>query len=73
MARENFSDQLWNGLGDAIADIREKLIEEAMWGRVVNERDSAPQWPQAQEQQPDFGSAEQTRERAPEPDLDMDR
>jgi hypothetical protein len=71
MPREDFSTQLWNGLADAIADIREKVVEEPMWGRVVSERDSTPLW--QQEQQPDFGSIERTTERTPERDLDIDR
>jgi hypothetical protein len=51
----SFSDQLWGGLGDGVADIREKF-EEAMWGRAVTERGEAPQWPQSQEPEPSFGS-----------------
>jgi hypothetical protein len=49
-------DELWNGMVDAIADIREKVVEEPMWGRAVTERGEAPQWPQAQEPEPAFGS-----------------
>lgn len=44
----------WKGMGDAIADIREKT-EEALWGRPVTERgeaaEASPQWPQAREEQ----------------------
>jgi len=44
MREQSFSEQLWNGLGDAVADIREKL-EESLFGRAVTERGEAPQWP----------------------------
>lgn len=46
-----FSEELWNGLGDAIADIRERAVEEPWFGRVVTERGDAAEWPQAQEPQ----------------------
>jgi hypothetical protein len=52
MPRESFGEQLWRGLGDAVADIREKVVEEPMWGRVVTERGEAPEWPQAREAEP---------------------
>ena len=54
MANQSFFDELYKGLGNAITDIREKVVEEATWGRVVNERQpEAPQWPEAKEQAPD--------------------
>jgi hypothetical protein len=56
MAKQTFSEQLWNGLGDGMADIREKF-EESVWGRAVTERGESPQWPQAQEPEPSFGSS----------------
>jgi hypothetical protein len=73
MSKQSLSEQLWNGLADAVADIREKVVEEPMWGRSLTERETqAPEWPQArEEQQPAVGSLEQTRERAP--DIDIDR
>lgn len=49
----NFFDELWDGLADAVADIREKVVEEPWFGRVVNERDTAPQWPEAREAEPE--------------------
>jgi len=49
------ANELWNGLGDAVADVREKY-EEAVFGRAVTDRESAPGWPQAQEQEASFGS-----------------
>jgi hypothetical protein len=45
-------EQFSKGFADAVADIREKVVEEPWYGRVVTERDaSAPQWPQAREEQ----------------------
>jgi hypothetical protein len=73
MRNESVFDQLIRGIGDAVVDIREK-VEEALYGRVVNERD-APQaqpmaaWPQAREVQPGVG--EHDHDRAT--DMEMDR
>lgn len=61
------------GLGDAIADIREKLVEEPMWGRSLSEHEcpaspepeQAPQWPEAREPEPE--------PQAPEPEHGIDR
>jgi hypothetical protein len=56
MARESFFDQLSKGIADAVADIREKAVEEPWYGRVVSDREStAPQWPEAREAEPSFG------------------
>jgi hypothetical protein len=63
MREEKFFDQLYKGVTNAIQDIREK-VEESIWGRVVNERDTqaGPQWPQAREQEPEasFGAVTRT-------------
>ena len=73
-----FSDELWKGLGDAVNDIRHKVVEEPMWGREVTGK------PEHQAQpEPDndrlWGSSTRhiesepaTQERAHEPDLDID-
>lgn len=70
-------DELWNGLADAVADVREKVVEEPMWGRVVNERESStPQWPEAKEAESEqaFGSHVQELERERNaPDHDIER
>jgi hypothetical protein len=68
MANESLFDELYKGLGNAISDIREKVVEEPMWGRVVNERQpEAPQWPEAREQaSPEIQAPEQSREQTPE-------
>jgi len=57
MAKDGIFDQLYKGVADAVKDIREKVVEEPMWGRVVNERDTqtGPQWPEAQEPETSFG------------------
>jgi len=76
MADQNFLDDLMNGLGDAITDIRQKVVEEPMWGRSLGEND-APSWPEAREPEPSFGSSTHTREMEPEreqaQDIDLDR
>jgi hypothetical protein len=71
MKNPSLYDQLAKGLGDAVADIREKAVEEPWYGRVVNERQpDAPQWPQAREAEP-APSVEREQEReAPEQDID---
>jgi hypothetical protein len=52
MADEKLFDELYKGLGNAITDIRQKLVEEPMYGRAVTEQEpQAPQWPEAREQQ----------------------
>lgn len=72
MPRESLSEQLWRGLGDAITDIRQKVVEEPMWGRAVTDGPQL-QWPEPQEPEPSFGSKTHTREIEPEPDIDLDR
>jgi hypothetical protein len=71
VAEQNFSDQLWNGLADAVADIREKVVEEPMWGRSLGD-DAAPQWPEAREAEPEpTHTMEQEQEHtAPEQDIE---
>jgi hypothetical protein len=59
---------LWQEMGDAVSDIRQKLVEEPMWGRSLGENE-APSWPEA-EQEPPFGSSTHIREMEPEPDID---
>jgi hypothetical protein len=69
MSRQSFSDQLWNGLGNGVADIRGKF-EEAVWGRAVTDGPEGPRWPEAREEQPSFGSSTHVREMEHEPDID---
>lgn len=67
---------LWQEMGDAISDIRQKVVEEPMWGRSLGES-NAPSWPEAQEPEPSFGSSTHYREMEPErepaQDIDLDR
>jgi len=51
MPKQTLSEELWQSLGDAITDIREKAVEEPWWGRSLSDNDAAPQWPQAQQEQ----------------------
>lgn len=60
-----FSDELWSGLGDAITDIRQKVVEEPMYGRAVTDGQDSPHWPEAQEPEPSFGSSTHIREIEP--------
>jgi hypothetical protein len=46
--KKSFYEQLFNGIGDALADIREKVVEEPWFGRTVTERGEKVQWPEAE-------------------------
>ena len=67
-----FWDQLSKGLADAVADIREKVVEEPMYGHALHRSEPAPQWPEAKQGQ-SFGSLEQSRELIQERDLGIER
>jgi hypothetical protein len=56
---------LWQEMGDAVSDIRQKLVEEPMWGRSLGEN-APPLWSEGQDQEPSFGSATHIREMEPE-------
>lgn len=71
MSKEALSDELWKGLGNAITDIRQKVIEEPMYGRAVTDAPQGLEWPEAKEQGPSAGSL--TREIEPKQDIDLDR
>ena len=68
MANESFLDELYKGLGNAITDIRQKVVEEPMYGRVVTEQEpQARQWPEAKEQSwQEREAPEQKKEQTPE-------
>jgi hypothetical protein len=68
MSRQTFSDELWNGLGNAITDIRQKVVEEPMYGRAVTDGPEGPRWPEAQEPEPSFGSVTHTIDVGPSRD-----
>jgi hypothetical protein len=65
--KDSFLDQLYNGIADAVTDIRQKVVEEPWFGRAVTEQEQAPQWPQAREAESVL--PEPDREREP----DMER
>ncbi len=72
-----FSDELWQGLGNAVDDIRTKVIEEPLYGRAVTDGQESPHWPETREAEPSFGSSTHTRDVTPEreqaQDIDLDR
>jgi hypothetical protein len=85
MRNQSFYDKLTKGVSDALVDIREKVVEEGWFGRVVTERDRPPthpetaigfggavsitEWPQARDTQPEAGE----HDRDNPADIDMDR
>ena len=72
MAKGSVFDKISKGFADAIADVREKVVEEPWYGRVVNEPElTAPLWSQPSQEQA-IGSVEHSIERNA-PDMDMDR
>jgi len=73
MARQTFSEEIWQGLGNAVTDIRQKVVEEPMYGRSVTDGPQQLQWPEPQEPGPSFGSQTHTREIEREQDVDLDR
>jgi hypothetical protein len=59
--KKTLYDELTKGLADAIVDIREKVVEEPWFGRVVTERETADiniGWPEPREVQPEQGEHE---------------
>lgn len=67
---QSWVDKVFKGVGDAITDIREKLVEEPMYGRALSEgQQEAPQWPQAREESFTQG-VEQERERQRDTEID---
>ena len=74
MRHESLFDKFARGFGDAVADVREKVVEEGWYGRVVNERDGSQgqpvvAWPQAGETQPEVGDHQHDGKA----DMDIDR
>ena len=70
MRNQSLYDQLTKGIGDAIADVRTKVIEEPWYGRPVSERDSLTiEWPEAKEAQ-SIDCAEQEQGHEYEQDID---
>jgi len=71
MRNQSLYEQITKGIGDAIVDIREKVVEEPWFGRSVTERESLTiEWPEAKEAQSiDCAEPEQGHEH----EQDMDR
>lgn len=70
--------QLSQGLGDAIADIRQKVVEEPWFGRAVTDGDgTAPQLAQSQEMERGSFSftsqVERGGQEAPNQEQDLDQ
>ena len=71
MANQNFTDELWKGLGNAIADIRTKVVEEPLFGRAVTEQQPDISWPEAKEQtSPEPGSLTREVEKGQAPEME---
>ena len=75
VAEKNIFDSLQASLADAVKDIREKVVEEPMYGRTLSgpevSAEPAPAWPQAQEPQPDQSHAQNIeQERGKEQDIE---
>jgi hypothetical protein len=70
-----FAEELWQGLGNAIEDVRQKVVEEPMYGREVTDGQESPLWPEAREAEPSLVCVllpkEPEREQAQ--DIDLDR
>lgn len=66
---KDFSEALWQGLSDALTDVRQ-TVEEAVYGRAVTEGPGQLEWP---EPQPALGSRTHERELEPQQDIDLDR
>jgi len=65
MREPTLYEKIAKGIADAITDIREKVVEEPWFGRVVTERDAAmPHWPQAHEVEPEKGEHDHERDAA---------
>ena len=74
MAEKNIFDSLQESLADAVKDIREKVVEEPMWGRTLSEsspqQEAAPTWPEAKEQTAHTQNIEQERQQQQEQDIE---
>jgi hypothetical protein len=67
MKKQSIFEQFAKGLGDAVADIREKVVEEPWYGRALSQPHTIEGWPQARAAQPEVGEHDCAV------DIDMDR
>lgn len=76
MAEKNIFESLQESLADAVKDIREKVVEEPMYGRTLSgpevTPEPAPTWPQAKEQpeQSQTQNVEQERQQQQQQDIE---
>jgi hypothetical protein len=59
-------DSISKGLGEAVTDIRQKVVEEGMWGRVVTEGQGQEQAAPDAEFSRSFGSSVTQKEVGPQ-------
>jgi hypothetical protein len=72
MQRKSILDEILSGVGDAVADVREKY-EEAVFGRAVTEPDTEPRlWAAREAETAPTQEQEQGRDRA-DRDTEIDR
>lgn len=43
MAQKGFMDEVFAGIGNAVTDVRQRVVEEGWYGRVVTGNDSGPE------------------------------
>jgi hypothetical protein len=60
MGLAKLRDEFLEGFADAVTDIRQKVVEEPMYGRAVTDgQEGGPRWPEA-EPEPSFGTVTRT-------------
>jgi len=68
MADNSWIGDLYESLGDAVGDIRQKVVEEGYFGRAVTQLDvdapqcDCPHWPETQEPEQQQPQPEQQQE-----------
>jgi hypothetical protein len=73
--RKSLLDELVSGIGNAVTDIREKVVEEAWFGKAVTAPDTEPRlWQQREAETAPSHQQELERDReAASKDIDIDR
>jgi hypothetical protein len=65
--KKSLYEEIATGVADAIVDIREKVVEEGWFGRVVTNREAVTElnwgWPERHDAQPEQGEHNQDHER----------
>ena len=70
MPKRNLTDTLANLIGDAIGDVRGKLIEEAWFGRPINDKAEIAHYEDLWFRQ---GGPEESAREQPDPEMEIDR